>query len=132
MTTQSPIQNTQEMAGTWLKACKTNDLVVNSGVCALVENKQIAIFAVSAINAPNDISLYACDNYDPCGKANVMSRGLLCSIAGEMAICSPLYKQHFSLLDGHCFEQDDVSISVYPVKLVDDAVMLFLPLSQTE
>jgi len=122
------VQQPKPKAHAWLKVCKQNDLVINSGVCVLVENKQIAIFSVNDANKPEAICLYASDNYDPIGKANVISRGILCSIGEEMAICSPLYKQHFSLIDGRCFEQNDVTLNIYAAKIEGEDVSLFVPL----
>lgn len=108
-----------------VKACTQDDLVLNSGVCVLLDGKQIAIFAL--LEQSGELKAFACDNYDPFGKVNVLSRGLICSIGAEICICSPLYKQHFSLLDGHCLEDENVSISVYKVDLVDNNVLLHMP-----
>ena len=95
-----------------IKVCELSDLAENSGVCALVGTVQIAIFTLSG-DADNSM-VYALSNWDPIGKANVMYRGILCSVADEPAICSPLYKQHYSLLTGACFEHDDKQLTVYP------------------
>lgn len=127
----------------WVHVCKAEDLVYNSGVCALVTNKQIAIFTVfnGAIlqnvsldsssfrneKYAENISLYACDNYDPIGHANVLSRGLICSIKGEVCISSPLYKQHFSLITGECLEQAEYRIGIYSVKQEEGQIYIGLP-----
>jgi len=94
-------------------------------VCVLLGNKQIAVYALS--NYDNELSLYASDNYDPFGKANVLSRGILCSVGDVECVCSPLYKQHFNLLTGECLEDAGVSITVYPVKLEQGTVSLLVP-----
>lgn len=93
------------------KVCEVSDLAENSGVCALIENVQVAIFKLS--DGSDASRVYALSNWDPIGKANVMYRGILGSILDEPVICSPLYKQHYSLLTGACFENDDVQLSVY-------------------
>lgn len=133
MTTQNPLSETAieqatKVHKTWIHACKLEDLVYNSGVCALVENKQIAIFAVCEKTSElSKARLYACDNYDPIGQANVLSRGLICSIKSEVCISSPLYKQHFSLASGECLEQPEKAITVYSVKLENGQIYINLP-----
>ena len=103
--------------------CNISDLVPNSGVCALVnykgEERQIALFYL-----PNTKQkVYALDNWDPLGNANVISRGIVGSIGDELVVASPLYKQHFSLQSGQCLEED-VSLSVYPIVLDKDKVVM--------
>ena len=66
------------------------------------------------------------DNYDPIGGANVLSRGMVGDINGELVVASPLYKQHFSLLSGRCLEDDSVQVSVYQARLEGDAVIVML------
>lgn len=131
MTTTSPLENKSNdtVNGTWVSVCSEQDLVANSGVCVLLGKQQIAVFCM--VNYAQEISLYACDNFDPIGKANVLSRGILCSIGDTPCISSPLYKQHYSLIDGLCLEQLEVSVSVYPVKLEQGVVSLFAPLALT-
>lgn len=101
----------------WIDICATDDLQPDSGVCALVEGKQIAIFYT-----PQDNAVYAIDNYDPIGKAYVLSRGLIGDIKGEPMISSPLYKQHFSLKTGQCFEDETVKNNIYAIRIENDRV----------
>lgn len=96
----------------WRKVCNTDDLQPNSGVCALVEGQQVAIFYMVKENA-----VYALHNYDPIGKANVLSRGIIGDVKGEPVVASPLYKQHFSLKTGICIEDEQFSVPVYPVRI---------------
>lgn len=98
----------------WETVCQVTDIPDNSGVAAMVENRQIALFKV-------DGELYAIDNFDPIGKANVLARGIVGSIKGEVCVASPLYKQHFSLSTGNCIEQE-ASVKCYPVRCVDGRV----------
>ena len=63
----------------WLRVCTVSDLVMDSGVCALIhENtqneQQIALFC---LGDDQNKQIYAVGNYDPIGKANVLYRGLL-------------------------------------------------------
>ncbi len=96
----------------WRKVCNTDDLQPNSGVCALVEGQQVAIFYMVKENA-----VYALHNYDPKGKANVLSRGIIGDVKGEPVVASPLYKQHFSLKTGVCIEDEQFSVPVYSVRI---------------
>jgi nitrite reductase (NADH) small subunit len=101
----------------WIDVCSINDLQVNAGVCALVEDRQVAIFYM-----PEDDVIYAINNYDPFGKVHVLSRGLIGDIKGEPMVSSPLYKQHFNLKTGICFEDENVAVASYAVRLKDGRV----------
>lgn len=103
----------------WIDVCSEDDLQPDSGICALIDNRQIAIFYM-----PRDMALYAVDNYDPFGKANVLSRGMIGDIQGEPMVATPLYKQHFSLKTGVCLEDDTVSVQTYSVRLEDGRVQI--------
>lgn len=114
--------NDMDVAQSMQRVCELSDLAPNSGVCALVNNVQVAIFQL--VDSKGQISVYALSNWDPIGKANVMYRGLIGSISDEPVICSPLYKQHYSLLTGRCFESDDARLSVYKCAVQDQQVFL--------
>ena len=101
----------------WIDICAVTDLQADSGVCALVEGKQVAIFYM-----PKDNAVYAIDNYDPFGKVHVLSRGLVGDIKGEPMVSSPLYKQHFSLKTGICFEDETVINDIYAIRIESDRV----------
>jgi nitrite reductase (NADH) small subunit len=103
----------------WINVCKASDLQPDSGVCALVEGQQVAIF-----HLPKEGALYAIHNYDPIGKANVLSRGIVGDIQGEPVVASPLYKQHFSLLTGQCLEDESVKVPVFSIRLADGEVLV--------
>ncbi len=101
----------------WLDVCSKDDLQPNSGVCALVEDTQVAIFYM-----PQNDAVYAINNYDPFGQVHVLSRGLIGDIKGEPMVSSPLYKQHFSLKTGICLEDESVSVDAYAVRINGDRV----------
>lgn len=105
---------------TWLPLCKTSDLVPGSGVCALFEDRQIAIFYLPE-EAPQ---VYGLSNWDPIGKANVLSRGIIGDIEGKLVVASPLYKQHFELATGQCLEDEENPVPVFQLRLEDDQVMI--------
>lgn len=101
----------------WIDVCAVDDLQPNSGVCALVEEQQVAIFYM-----PKEQAVYAIHNYDPIGKANVLSRGLIGDINGEPVVASPLFKQHFSLVTGACLEDETVEVDAFDVRIADGRV----------
>jgi nitrite reductase (NADH) small subunit len=105
----------------WVDVCSQDDLQPNSGVCALINDQQVAIFYI-----PEDKAVYAINNYDPFGKVNVLSRGLIGDIKGQVMVSSPLYKQHFSLETGQCFEDETVKVPAYQARIMGDRVEINL------
>lgn len=104
----------------WQPLCTRHDLVANSGVVAWLDGRQIALFYLPE-NAEGQC-LFAVDNRDPKSGVNVIGRGLIGQVGGELVIASPLYKQHFRLRDGHCLEYPEQRLDVWPVRLAGDAV----------
>jgi nitrite reductase (NADH) small subunit len=102
--------------------CEQKNLVANSGICAIVEGQQIALFYLPS-ETPK---IYAIGNWDPIGKANVLSRGMVGDINDRLVVASPLYKQHFDLQTGECLEDGEVRVPVYSVELSADKVLLTL------
>jgi len=101
--------------------CSIDDLITNSGICALVnDTEQVAIFYLPK----EEPSVYALGNWDPIGKANVMSRGILGDIDGNLVVASPLYKQHFDLLTGQCVEDEEASLPVYDISIDGNKVVI--------
>jgi len=96
----------------WLTVCNLDDLQPDSGVCALVEGQQVALFYL-----PKEQAVYALHNYDPFGKANVIARGLIGDLNGQLMVASPLYKQHFNLQTGVCLEDESVALATYPARI---------------
>jgi nitrite reductase (NADH) large subunit len=99
----------------WHFACDLEEILPYSGVAALIEGRQIAVFRVAD-------SVYALDNYDPNSEANVLARGLVGDLQGELVVASPVYKQHFSLITGKCIEDPEQSVRVYPVRISEGRV----------
>ena len=100
--------------------CSKTDLIENSGVCALVNGEQVAIFYIPG----SEQKVFAIANWDPIGKANVLSRGIIGDLKGKMVVASPLYKQHFDLESGACLEDPDKTVKTYPVSLMNEKVVL--------
>ncbi len=87
-------------------------------MCALVGGRQVAVFRL------DDDSVYAMDNRDPFSRANVLSRGIVGDLKGELVVASPVYKQHFSLATGECLEDPGVRLAVFPVRIDGDTVLV--------
>lgn len=100
----------------WIAVCKLTDIVPDTGVCALVNGRQIAVFRL------HDDSVYAIDNLDPFSKANVLSRGIVGDLKGELVVASPVYKQHFNLVTGQCLEEAEVRVAVFPARVENGAI----------
>jgi NAD(P)H-dependent nitrite reductase large subunit/NAD(P)H-dependent nitrite reductase small subunit len=99
----------------WKFVCELDDILPGAGVAALIDDRQIAIFR-------NGDAVYALDNYDPNSEANVLSRGLVGDIQGDLVVASPIYKHHFSLITGRCIEDPDMSVLAYPARVTDGRV----------
>jgi nitrite reductase (NADH) small subunit len=109
---------TGSCAKRWVKVCRLDEIVPNTGVCALVGDQQVAVFRL------DDDSVYAISNQDPFSRANVLSRGIVGDIKGEVVVASPVYKQHFSLNSGQCLEDPEVRVRTYPVRLDGSTVLV--------
>jgi nitrite reductase (NADH) small subunit len=103
------------------KVCTLDAIVPDTGVAALVEGRQVAVFRLA------DGAVHALGNLDPFSKANVLSRGLLGDLQGEPVVASPVYKQHFSLRTGRCIEDPGVAVPVYPARVEGGFVVLDMP-----
>lgn len=102
----------------WVAVCRLQDIVPNTGVCALVAGCQVAVFRL------DDDSVYAIGNHDPFSRANVLSRGIVGDLKGELVVASPVYKHHFNLASGRCLEEPDVCVPVFPVRVEGDVVLV--------
>jgi len=110
----------------WISICPEADLVDNSGICALVDGKQVALFKLCI---GDQEQVLAISNWDPFGEANVLYRGLVGSYSEQDSlvryfVASPLYKQRFCLTTGECLDDDSASVSVFPARVVNGTVQL--------
>ncbi|WP_437896496.1 nitrite reductase small subunit NirD [Sorangium sp. So ce124] len=96
----------------WVDVCGVEDIIPNTGVCALVGKRQIALVRVG-----EGEEIYAISNFDPFSKAFVLSRGIVGDKGGVPKIASPIYKQSFDLRSGQCLDDPGVSIPVVPVRI---------------
>src|SRR5262245_56917623 len=104
--------------GAAVRVCRLDQIVPNCGVNALVGNEQVAVFRL------DDDSVRALGNTDPFSRANVLSRGIVGDVNGELVVASPVYKQHFSLTSGICVEDPSVRVPVYAAQVEDGFVFV--------
>ncbi len=99
------------------RVCRLAEIVPESGVCALVDGEQVAVFRVGD-------AVYALGNFDPFSRANVLSRGIVGDFQGQVVVASPVYKQHFSLVTGRCLEDENVRVPVYAARIEEGFVFV--------
>ena len=102
----------------WTLVCPLNDIVPDTGVCALLGREQVAVFRVGAED------VYAIGNVDPHSRAAVLSRGLVGSIGARIVVASPIYKQHFDLRNGECIESAAHSVDSFRARVADGQVWI--------
>ena len=101
-----------------VRVCALEDIVPNTGVAALVGGEQVAVFRL------DDDSVHALGNQDPFSRANVLSRGIVGDLKGDLVVASPVYKQHFSLLTGRCMEDASARLPVYAARVEEGWVVV--------
>lgn len=107
----------------WHTVCHKQDLITDAGICALVnQDEQVAIFLIN--NELNNEQVYSIANWDPIGRANVLSRGITGDQQGEIFVASPLYKQRYSLTSGHCLDDDAITVPHYPTRIENEQVQI--------
>ncbi len=102
----------------WTTACTYDHLIPGRGVGVLLDDgTQAALFRL------DDGSVHAVGNVDPFSGAAVLSRGIVGDRGGRATVQSPLLKQAFSLEDGSCLDDPNVSVPVYPVRVTPDGLV---------
>lgn len=108
-----------DIARDWTPACTIDALIPGRGVAVLLRGgTQVALFLL------DDGRLFAVGNIDPYGRAAVMSRGLVGDRGGEPTVASPLLKQVFSLVDGRCLDDAEVTLGSYEVSRAESVVLV--------
>ncbi|MBI5924763.1 MAG: nitrite reductase small subunit NirD [Aquabacterium sp.] len=105
-------------ASAWTSVCAVDAIVPNTGVCALVASRHVAVFRVG------EDQFFAIDNIDPKSGASVLSRGLVGNLGDQIVVASPLYKNHFDLRTGACLESPEHSVRAHEVRVVDGQVLV--------
>lgn len=103
---------------TWIDVCAVHDLLPDTGVCARVHGRHVAIFRVGAER------FFAIDNVDPKSGASVLSRGLVGNLGDRLVVASPLYKNHFDLRSGECIEAPEHSVRAHAVRIDGGRVLV--------
>ena len=96
---------------TWTDVCAVDDIVPDTGVCALVDEQHVAVFRLG------EDRFFASDYIDPKSGASVLSRGLLGTLGDRVVVASPLYKNHFDLHTGECIEVPEQSVRAHGVRV---------------
>jgi nitrite reductase (NADH) small subunit len=99
----------------YVDVCALEEIVPETGVCALVKGRQIAV-----VRAGDEV--FAVDNFDPFARAFVISRGIVGDHRGAPKIASPIYKQSFDLRTGQCIDDPGVRLTVYAARVRDGRV----------
>lgn len=116
----TPTMTSNAPTTSWTDVCPADDILPDTGVCALVEGRHVAVFRVGADR------FFAIDNVDPKSGASVLSRGLVGSLGDRIVVASPLYKQHIDLQSGECIEQPELSVSAHAVRTEGGLVQVSL------
>ena len=99
----------------WTDICAVDDILPSTGVCALVDNRHVAVFRLNTVDGADQF--FAIDNVDPKSGASVLSRGLLGNLGERTVVASPLYKNHFDLRTGECLEAPEQSVRAHSVRV---------------
>lgn len=110
--------NTETLAFT--PVCSVDDILPDTGVCALVDGRHVAVFRVGRDR------FFAIDNVDPKSGASVLSRGLVGNLGERIVVASPLYKNHFDLATGECLEFPEHSVNAHAVRVDSGRVLVAL------
>ena len=102
----------------WISVCELDQILPNTGVCALINGAQVALFHV----IDGEDRVFAISNFDPHSQASILSRGVVGNLGERIVVASPMYKQHFDLQTGECLESPEHSVSAYPTRVVDGKV----------
>jgi nitrite reductase (NADH) small subunit len=115
----SQTESIQTTTQQWTTICPLDRILPNTGVCALINDRQIAVFRVG-----EGTDVYAIENYDPFSKAYVISRGIVGDRNGIPKVASPIYKQNFSLITGECLDDSTVKLQTFFAQVVDGQVQV--------
>jgi len=102
---------------TFNQVCNIEDIIPGTGVVALLNGEQIAVFRPRATE-----EIFAIHNMDPFFQSNVLSRGLIVEHDKQLWVASPLKKQRFNLATGLCMEDESKSVKAYKARVVKGKV----------
>lgn len=111
--------STDQETGT--RICLLDHIEVEGGVVALVDGEAVAVLRTY------DDEVFAVSNYDPIGRASVLSRGIigtrLIDGVDTPFVASPLHKQGYDLRTGVCLDDPETRIPTYAVHVSADGVV---------
>jgi nitrite reductase (NADH) small subunit len=116
----------EESALCWVDVCALDEILPDTGVAALVGERQIALVRVGD-RVGDGAEVYALDNFDPFSHAFVIARGIVGDRQGIPKIASPIFKQTFDLCTGQCLDDPSVRLASYPVRVVEERIQIALP-----
>jgi nitrite reductase (NADH) small subunit len=102
----------------WTPVCSLDEILPNTGVCALLGGEQVAVFRVD----DGAGQVYAIGNYDANSGAAVISRGLVGNLGERIVVASPIYKHHFDLRTGECLEAPQHSVGIFRARIAEGKV----------
>jgi nitrite reductase (NADH) small subunit len=102
----------------WTPVCTLDEIVPNTGVCALLNGEQVAVFHVD----DGVHHVFAIGNYDANSGAAVISRGLVGNLGERIVVASPIYKHHFDLRTGECLEAPEHSVGTFRARIAEGKV----------
>lgn len=105
----------------WTVVCPYTRLEPERGIAALVGGEQVALFRL------HDGRVFAIGNWDPIGRAHVLSRGIVGTRGDAPIATSPLFKQAYDLRTGECLDAPGVRIPTFPVRCQDGMVQVAAP-----
>ena len=117
-TSGAPSEDLAPGSDPWIDVCPLEVIVPDSGVCALVNGEQVAIFRL------HGEEIFAVENIDPFSHCSVLSRGIVGDREGIPTVASPVYKQTFDLRTGICLDDTDVRLPVFTCRVVDGLVQV--------
>ena len=109
--------------------CRLEQILPDSGVAALVDGEAVAVFRTY------DDRVFALSNFDPFGRASVLSRGIVGTRAVRAGdgtdaveevpfVASPLLKQRFDLRTGVCVDDPAVVVPTRSAWVHDGVVVV--------
>ncbi|MBZ6067957.1 nitrite reductase small subunit NirD [Aeromonas schubertii] len=107
--------------GGWQPACELAALEEGLGRSLIWQGEVVALFRCEG-------AVYALDGVDPVAGVPVLALGLVGDSQGEPMVIAPLYKQRYSLRDGHSLDDAGLGVRPWPVAVRGGSV--WLPLSR--
>lgn len=106
--------------------CPVNDILLDTGVGALIDRQPVAVFRLSGLDGGPD-EVYCIDGVDPFTGVPSLARGIVGSAGDAPIVAAPLYKQRFDLRTGQCLDDEAVQLQTYPTRIVDAMVVVETP-----